>query len=141
MSGFNPKNIVIPYDFSKDSQAAVDEALAICVTPADVHVVHAIPELNYSEQGLWQTIEDDVRIQHVTKAIRESLSHDNYKNLSVDVVIGDPGYRVAEYAKQNSADLIVISPHGRTGLAHMLIGSVAERVVRLSHCPVLVLRK
>jgi nucleotide-binding universal stress UspA family protein len=46
-----------------------------------------------------------------------------------------------DYAKEWSADLIVIGTHGRTGLSHMLTGSVAERVVRLAPCPVLVTRR
>ena len=47
---------------------------------------------------------------------------------------------ICEYAKSCNADLIVLGTHGRTGLAHMLIGSVAERVVRHAECPVLTLR-
>ena len=55
-------------------------------------------------------------------------------------VLGDPGHQIAEFAKEAGAGLIVMPSHGRTGLTHLLIGSVAERVVRFAHCPVLVLR-
>jgi nucleotide-binding universal stress UspA family protein len=47
---------------------------------------------------------------------------------------------IADYAAEWKADLIVMGTHGRTGLAHMLTGSVAERVVRTAHCPVLITR-
>ena len=47
----------------------------------------------------------------------------------------------ASFAQEKHAELIVIPSHGRTGITRLLIGSVAERVVRLAHCPVLVLRK
>jgi nucleotide-binding universal stress UspA family protein len=57
------------------------------------------------------------------------------------VRIGDPGHEIADCAAEIGADLVVISSHGRKGVKRLLIGSVAERVVRLSHCPVLVLRK
>jgi nucleotide-binding universal stress UspA family protein len=57
-----------------------------------------------------------------------------------EVLFGDPGHEIAQFAKERGAGMIVMSSHGRTGLAHLLIGSVAERVVRLAQCPVLVLR-
>ncbi len=67
-------------------------------------------------------------------------SDPKYKDVQINIEIGDPGYRIAEFAKGIRANLIVIPSHGRTGLAHMLLGSVAERVLRMSHYPVLVLR-
>jgi nucleotide-binding universal stress UspA family protein len=51
--------------------------------------------------------------------------------------MGHVAHTIVEYAKAISADLIVMGTHGRTGLAHFIIGSVAERVVRLAPCPVL----
>jgi nucleotide-binding universal stress UspA family protein len=53
---------------------------------------------------------------------------------------GSPAQVIVDTAKRNGADLIVMGTHGRTGLAHMLIGSVAERVVRTAHCPALTVR-
>ena len=53
---------------------------------------------------------------------------------------GSPKAEIVRYARAENIDLIVISTHGRTGLAHMLIGSVAETVVRTSPCPVLTVR-
>ena len=50
------------------------------------------------------------------------------------------GHEITTFAEENGAGLIVMPSHGRTGLAHIFIGSTAERVVRFSHCPVLVLR-
>ncbi|MEZ6094353.1 MAG: universal stress protein [Pirellulaceae bacterium] len=55
-------------------------------------------------------------------------------------MFGDPGSEITRFAKENDAGLIVISSHGRTGVSRLLLGSVAERVVRLAPCPVLVLR-
>jgi nucleotide-binding universal stress UspA family protein len=54
-----------------------------------------------------------------------------------DIGIGTPYKCIVEKAQQEAADLIVMPTHGRTGLAHMLIGSVTERVLRRAHCPVL----
>ena len=142
MSGFQAKTIVAPVDFSKESLAAFDVALDIAESPSDVHVVHVIPQLNVAEAGvIWLEIDDTTRRQHATEALREALSDEMCAQVQIDVEVGDPGHRVADFAKRTSADLIVMPSHGRTGLAHVLLGSVAERVVRLSHCPVLVLRK
>ncbi len=56
------------------------------------------------------------------------------------VIVGDPLDRIVEYAKRERIDLIVMGTHGRTGLTHMFLGSVAERVVRTAPCPVLTIR-
>ncbi|MGK7957872.1 MAG: universal stress protein, partial [Crocosphaera sp.] len=53
---------------------------------------------------------------------------------------GNPSLEIVDYANNNNIDLIVIASHGRTGLNRFLLGSVAEKVVRLSQCPVLVWR-
>lgn len=141
MSEFQAKTIVVPVDFSDKSLAAVDRALSIAGDPSDVHVVHVIPELNVAEAGvIWQEIDNVTRSQHAMDFLRERLADDKYAQIQIHVEVGDPGYRIVDFAKQIDADLIVMPSHGRTGLAHMLVGSVAERVVRLSECPVLVLK-
>jgi nucleotide-binding universal stress UspA family protein len=56
------------------------------------------------------------------------------------VVEGSPKTEIIQYARKRNIDLIVIATHGRTGLAHVLIGSVAETVVRTAPCPVLTVR-
>ena len=50
-------------------------------------------------------------------------------------------HEIADFAQEKKAELIVLPSHGRTGLTRLLLGSVAEKVVRLAHCPVLVLKK
>jgi nucleotide-binding universal stress UspA family protein len=57
------------------------------------------------------------------------------------VLVGVPYRRIIDTAADESADLIVMGTHGRTGVQHWMLGSVAERVVRLAPCPVLVTRK
>ena len=142
MIGFHPKTIVAPFDFSDDSIESLDTALDIASDPSDIHVVHVIPELNVSEAGvIWQEIDNNTRSQHAVEALRKQLSDEKYAQVQIEIEVGDPGHRVADFSKRIGADLIVMPSHGRTGLMHVLVGSVAERVVRLSHCPVLVLRK
>ncbi len=59
---------------------------------------------------------------------------------SATVRIGHPAATIVEYANEQRSDLIVLGTHGRTGLAHLLMGSVAEKVLRLAPCPVLTVR-
>ena len=69
------------------------------------------------------------------RLLRERLSDPKYEQVEIEIRIGDPGYRITKFANEIGADLIVMPSHGRAGLAHMLLGSVAERVLRLSHWP------
>jgi nucleotide-binding universal stress UspA family protein len=135
------QTVIAPVDFSPESFAAVDVAVDIAGDSGEVHVVHVLPELSASDPGvIWQTADDEKRSQHVREALKKNLSDPKFANLRIHVTVGDPGHHVATYAEELKADLIVISSHGRRGLRRLLIGSVAERVVRLAHCPVLVLR-
>ena len=61
-------------------------------------------------------------------------------NVVADMTIGDPAERIIEYAEANDVDVIVMATHGRTGLAHLLHGSVTEKVIRSGAVPVLVVR-
>jgi len=142
MSGLQAKKIVAPVDFSNESFVSLGTAVDIASSPSDVHAIHVIPELSLSEPGvIWQEIDNSVRKQHAEHELRKKLSDRKYTQVQIEIEVGNPGDCVADFAKRIGADLIVMASHGRTGLAHMLLGSVAERVVRLSHCPVLVLRK
>lgn len=137
----NPQ-IVVPVDFSDESLEAVDTALEIAEQPANVHVIHVLQDLSAADPGvIWGEINNDNRAVHCVDALRDKLSDDKYTDMHFNVSFGDAGHRIVEHANNVSADLIVMPSHGRRGIKRMLIGSVAERVVRLAHCPVLVLRK
>jgi nucleotide-binding universal stress UspA family protein len=137
-----PKKLVVtPVDFSEDLLVSVDAALEMVDDPANVHVIHVLQELSPLEPGeVWHTVNHETRKQHAAKALRERLAGDKYANLPIQILFGDPGHEIADYAEEVAADMIVLPSHGRRGLSRLLIGSVAERVVRLAHCPVLVLR-
>lgn len=141
MAWLPKQKVVVPVDFSDESFTAVPKALELVDDPENVLVVHVLQELSAIEPGeMWRTIDHETRIRHTIKALRERLAAEGHDLVSTDVVIGDPGHEVAELAEREGADLIVLTSHGRTGLKRLLIGSVAERVIRLSHCPVLALR-
>jgi nucleotide-binding universal stress UspA family protein len=137
-----PKNrVIVPVDFSENSLSAVDTALQLVAKPEDVTVVHVLQDMSPLEPGeTWNTIDAQTRIRHAMTALRERLQGDAYARVTFDVLLGDPGHEIADLAEREKAELIVLPSHGRRGLRRLLIGSVAERVVRLAHCPVLVLR-
>ena len=142
MSWLPKQRVVVPTDFSDESVAAVDSALQIAAGPSSIHVVHVLPELVVIEPSVaWATIDDENRIAATEKQLHGVFADEKYRGVQIKVLVGDPGHSIADYAQDIGADLIVLPSHGRTGLKRMLIGSVAERVVRLAHCPVVVLRK
>jgi nucleotide-binding universal stress UspA family protein len=85
-------------------------------------------------------VSHESRKEHAVSALRQRLSDKKYAATPIEILFGDPGHEITDYAERVEADLIVMPSHGRTGLSRLLIGSVAERVIRLAHCPVLVLR-
>lgn len=140
------KRILVPIDFSEQSRTALSVALDIAGSggpdaPGQIAAVYVLPDLSPAEPGkLWNTVSPTSRIEHATTALRDWLKQGSQEPDAVEVCIGDPGAEICRVASERGVDLIVLPSHGRTGLRRLLIGSVAERVVRLSPCPVLVLR-
>ena len=140
MSGLNSKVIVVPVDFSELSMSALDRALQISDSGV-VHVVHVLAALTTMEPGnLYGSVTDESRVESANKYIRKHLTDSKYADVRIHVMIGDPGREITRFAESEAADLIVLPSHGYGFLKHMLLGSVAERVIRLAHCPVLVLK-
>lgn len=141
MSWLVDKPVIVPFDFSEHSEVALKRALTLVADPEQVHVLHVLPFLVPTEPGVvWATIDDAHRIQHALETLRESIDKLQVGNVELEVRLGDPGQIACERAEELGAELIVLGSHGRTGLTRMLLGSVAERVVRLAHCQVLVVK-
>jgi len=140
--GWLPKKcIVVPFDFSEQADQALESAQVFASGPAGLHIVHVLPTIELAEPGvIWETIDDDARRHHVEEAFRERFAKTPFATVDFRVRFGDPGREIAAYAEELHAELIVMPSHGRTGLSRLFIGSVAERVVRLAHCPVLILK-
>ena len=140
--GWLPKKcIVVPFDFSEQADQALESAQVFTSGVAGLHVVHVLPTIELAEPGvIWETIDDDARRHHVEEAFRERFAKTPFAKVDFRVRFGDPGREIAAYAEELHAELIVMPSHGRTGLSRLFIGSVAERVVRLAHCPVLILK-
>jgi nucleotide-binding universal stress UspA family protein len=142
MNGGLKNSVVVPVDFSAESKSAVDTALGLVKSPSRLHVIHVLPQRPAVEPGLGWTPEDDqFRRQQAEDQLRRWLADPQYQGLDLVVALGDPGQQIADFAQSILAEMIVLPSHGRTGLARLLIGSVAEKVVRLARCPVLVLKQ
>lgn len=142
MSLFKKNRVLVPIDFSEMSFLAQEEALKFVDSPSNLHVLHVLSELSPIEPGvMWNTVNDDTRKENVRKNFNELYPDSKYQQVHFEVTIGDPSSEIIDYAQDNHIELIIIPCRGRTGLERFLMGSVAERVIRYSHCPVLVLRK
>ena len=133
------QHILVPVDFSQDSEEAVRCAIGLAQQfQARLTLLHAIYVPEAAEVNLAAYLdkiqsESDQLMAACRKRVEDA-------GVTVDslVVRGVPSHRITETAQEQQADLIVMGTHGRTGLRHMLIGSVAERVVRHASCPVMV---
>jgi nucleotide-binding universal stress UspA family protein len=142
MNKFANLPIVAPYDFFEDSERSLDCALEIATRPNDVHVIHVVEPIVVTEPIILpEFLSDEVREKQANTEFRKRHKAAKYSDIHFDVRFGNPGNQIVELADELKAGLIVMPSHGRTGLRHLLIGSVAERVVRHAKCPVLVLRK
>jgi nucleotide-binding universal stress UspA family protein len=146
-SPFQLKRILVPIDFSDCSRKALQYAIPLAKqyegTLTLLSVVSPItPGLgDYAGLDL-TTLEADLRSNEARRLaelyrveVREEVPADRL------VRVGSPALEIIRVAKQLPADLIVISTHGNTGIKHVLLGSVAEHVVRRAPCPVLVVRE
>ena len=138
------KTILCPVDFSDPSRTALEHAEKLArEIDAELVVVHVvIPALYPVAFGAVPTGAPQVT-QAATDAAAESLERlmDELKERGTRcrymVETGTPARRITELVKEQGIDLVVMGTHGMTGIGHVLLGSVAERVVRLCPCPVL----
>ena len=141
------QRILLPTDFSDYSFAAASYACELAAKfGAELHLLHTL-EHYYSltpEFGLGFAVPTQISKSRVAAEKALSTLLDSSWSASGKVIHrvieGSPKVEIVRYARAENIDLIVISTHGRTGLSHMLIGSVAETVVRTSSCPVLTVR-
>ncbi len=138
------KKILCPTDFSAASRLAIDVAAdlaardngELCV----VHVVEVEPALPTDPNFVMEVPEYE-RTLHADAQRQLDALAGCFRNVKVSTMVGhgDPGNEIVRIAQEEVADLIVMPTHGRTGLDHLVFGSVAEKVVRQARRPVLTL--
>jgi universal stress protein A len=142
------KRILAPTDFSTHSEQAVRFACGLAERlGAELHLVNVLSEIiPAGPDPLLMPVMPPQFYQENEDRARETLrsllkpTWGKPKSLVTAVRWGSPVEAIVDYAKELEIDLIVIATHGRTGLSHVLLGSVAERIVREAPCPVLTLR-
>jgi nucleotide-binding universal stress UspA family protein len=141
MSWLPKKSVVIPYDFSEYSARALETAREFVDDVAHLHVIHVLPMISTTDPGMiWEPVDAEAQKRSVEKAFREGLATSPFGKSKFHVYFGDPGFEIVSFAEKVNADLIVMPSHGRRGIGRLLLGSVAERVLRLAQCPVLVIK-
>ena len=140
---FPVKCVVVPIDFSESSAAAVATALKLVSNWADVHVLHAIlPSSTFSPTGEWAPLRQGEVVGTVSRnELAEYLEKHNFSGVTQATEVGDPASVVAAYARKHQADLIVVPSHGYHGVKRLIMGSVAEQIIRHCECAVLVLHR
>jgi nucleotide-binding universal stress UspA family protein len=141
--------ILVPTDFSETSDAALAHARVLARTfGASLHLLHVVEDqLVTGPLGSEMYVPTtpgmhDLQLAEAVRDLEQGLTADDRGRLRATsaAIVGTAARTIAEYAADNGYDLIVMGTHGRSGLAHMVMGSVAEHVVRSAPCPVLTVR-
>lgn len=142
------KSILVATDGSKYSMAAASEAIRLARRNGSyLTVISVVPSELATPADIVSTVhkhefmaEKEMRqAENIVKAVKESAQKEGV-SVKAFVVSGKPALAIVETAKDRNADLIVVGNHARTGIKKLLMGSVAERVIVLSSCPVLVVK-
>lgn len=148
------KTIAVPLDFGAPSRKALGYARAFAEQfGASLHLLHVVSVPWVA--GAFAATPSDVPVEEpagamvqeliddANRQLREALPEAEIRAFGVRtfVQVGDPREVILEHAARERIDLIVMGTHGRTGTAHLLLGSVTERVVREAPCPVLTVRE
>ena len=143
------KNILVATDFSEPSEAALRYGAELARRfESSLHVLHvvddlaahpsSIPPVPDGMGGLQTELEEDARA-NLASLVSEPDRSALRARLQV-LVSGSPAHAILSYARDEAIDLIVVGTHGRHGLAHFFLGSVAQHVSRAATCPVLTVR-
>ena len=141
--------ILVPTDFSDFSKPALTYGCAMAARfDAELHLLHVVPDpaMLVPEAAAFSVESMEAQAEMLRTDAMKTLSNlpadgwSNEKTIVREVRVGAAFMEIIDYARETDIDLIVIGTHGRSGLMHVLMGSVAERIVRKSPCPVLTVK-
>lgn len=141
-SRLKPQCILVPVDFSESSLTALDHALLLAQqNQSQLILLHVIEPFSPSILANTAELQRDIKaIAHKRLITLADATKKIWSRTGRELRSGHPVATILALAKRVNADLIVMGTHGRTGFRRTLIGSVAERVVRLAPCSVLIVR-
>jgi nucleotide-binding universal stress UspA family protein len=142
------KRICCPIDFSDASRAAMEVAADLARRfGAELVLLHAYPIPGYTfpdgsvvaSPKMMQDLAEQAQ-RHLEEWRVDAEKLVGAPRVTAEKAVGEPAAEILAVAAARGADLLVLGTHGRTGLEHALLGSIAERVVRRARCPVLTVR-
>lgn len=141
------KRILVATDFSQHSRVALQYAAAFSKAfSAEVVLCHVLEKADFLSQlppvaeGYFPPNLAELQEKHARVQCEQVLAAAGLSQARVLLVHGNPAAEIARSAGEENADLVIVGTHGRGALAHILLGSVAEKIVRLAPCPVLTVR-
>jgi universal stress protein A len=140
-----PKTILVPTDFSDTAEVVLDYAVELASRlDAKIHVIHVVDIMGFSGQPgaavEASVIEEMRRASQVAVGELVDARSARASFAPPRVELGDPRTHIDQEARRIGSDLIVMGTHGRRGVKRLLLGSVAESIVRIAPCPVLLVR-
>ncbi|MBI2430066.1 MAG: universal stress protein [Ignavibacteriales bacterium] len=141
------KKILVTTDLSKESRSALEYAVWIASNERALitllYCVDNLPSVAYHTVDLTFDKFREELLKQEQKRLNEyatTLLHEHHNKVKVIMLEGNASQTIISYAKENNFDMIVMNTHGRTGIQHAVLGSIAEKVVRHAPCPVLTIR-
>ena len=142
------EHVLVPMDASPLSADALDHALEKH-EDAEFTVIHVLDfvdagygaPMESTLPGYWEEWYESANEEAESLFEDAQAQADDYDvDLDTDAIVGQPGRSIVEYADEHAVDHIVMGSHGRSGLSRLILGSVAENVLRRAHCPVTIVR-
>ncbi len=135
------KTIMCPIDFAEHGQAALNYAATLAESfGAKLHVVHVYDDRVVYEVGFGGAVAPPVDVEQIKQELEKIVPEFGLQSVEHACLTGAPADAIVDFATANDVDLIVMGTHGRRGLSRILIGSVAEAVMRQASCPVITIR-
>ena len=137
--------ILVPTDGSTEAETVLDHAVDLAtIHDASLHAIYVMNTASFTGlpmETTWEGIDDVLRQEGTAalEAVRESAKTDGIE-IECQLLEGSPAREIVRYADEHDCDLVVMGTHGRGGINRLLLGSVAEQVVRTSPVPVLTVR-
>ncbi len=141
----NLKKILCPIDHSDCSKDALRYAVSFAMKDkCKLYLLHKIDIRSFDENmdTISKQIPDEETLEQLRTKLLDCIPEEIRDDMDVEAIViqGIPFAEIISTAREKNIDMIVIGSHGRSGIAHMMLGSVSEKVVRKAPCPVLTIR-
>ncbi len=141
---FHPRLILCPTDFSDNSTVALRVARDLArQNQAALVVLHVADSLGPEGLGIVEAetrLQPEGHVEDLRRALHDMLPREPGLEVRYLLREGEPAAAIEQVVREQGCDLVVLGTHGRTGLDHLLMGSIAEKIIRHCPCPVLVVK-